>query len=76
MTEFQYILAHSYEQGYYGLQVDKNKSKYWLEYKPKVHKLNYECKVADLYDDGTFPDNLDLFNYYKNLCEINLKKKR
>lgn len=68
MTKFQYILAHSYEKGYYGLPINNAKTKYWLEYKPKIHILIYECETANNYNDGTFPDKPELYEYYNNLC--------
>jgi hypothetical protein len=68
-TYWQYLLAHAYEKGYLGLEVDAEKSAYWLEYKPKIHIALYECWVATYYDDGIFPPSEDLRTRYLKKCE-------
>lgn len=69
MTYWQYLLAHAYERGYLGLEVDQERSAYWLAYKPKVHIVIYECFVARYYADGTFPENEELKSMYLKTCE-------
>ena len=69
MTYWQYLLAHAYEKGYLGLEVDEERSAFWLAYKPKVHVVIYECFVARYYADGTFPENEELKSKYLKTCE-------
>ena len=68
MTYWQFLLAHAYEQGYYGLPIDPDKAKYWREFKPKVHTAKYECQVAQNYERGTFPANEELHKKYLDAC--------
>lgn len=68
MTYWQYLLAHAYEKGYLGLEVDEERSAYWLTYEPKVHRVAYECLVAVYYADGTFPENEELKSRYRKTC--------
>lgn len=69
MTYWQFLLAHAYEKGYLEYQVDLVKSKYWLEYEPKVHIDHYECWVSYYYNVGIYPeDNLEL-NKYQEKCD-------
>ena len=64
MTYWQYLLAHAYEQGYLGLDVDEERAGYWREFTPKAHIAFYECWVAEYYDMGIFPeDELQRANY-------------
>lgn len=69
MTYWQFLLAHAYEQGYFGLSCDIEKSKYWLNFQPKVHHGRYECWVSKYYRDGTFPENNALKVQYSKLCK-------
>ncbi len=69
MTYWQYLLAHAYEMGYLGLEIDKERSKYWLAFKPKVHVALYECWVAIYYRDGTFPKNEELRAKHQKICD-------
>jgi TPR repeat protein len=68
MTYWQFLLAHAYEQGYYGLPVDPEKATYWREYQPKIHIANYECEVSGNYERGIFPANEQLQNQYREAC--------
>ena len=68
MTYWQFLLAHAYEEGYLGFSVDKEKAKYWIEKKPKIHIAKYECWVANFYDDGIFPKDEEKRNYYDAEC--------
>ncbi len=69
MTYWQYLLAHAYEKGYLGLEVDEERAAYWLNFKPRVHVDVYECWVANYYTDGTFPPNEQLEAEYRQTCE-------
>ena len=69
MTYWQYLLAHAYEKGYLGLNVDPDEAAYWMAYKPKVHVALYECWVASYYGDGTFPPNDELRAKYQKTCD-------
>lgn len=69
MTFWQYLLAHAYERGYFGLDANTEKGAYWVEYKPKIHVALYECWVASYYADGTFPPNEELQAQYQRVCE-------
>lgn len=69
MTYWQYLLAHAFEKGYLGLDIDKDRSDYWLKFKPKVHIAQYECWVAIYYADGTFPENEALRAKYQKICD-------
>lgn len=69
MTYWQYLLAHAYEKGYLGLDVDPAKTAYWVAYKPKVHIALYECWVASYYKDGTFPPDDELQSQYQKICD-------
>ena len=62
MTYWQYLLAHAYEKGYLGLEIDEERASYWRDYEPKVHVALYECWVAIYYADGTFPKNEEAGN--------------
>ncbi|HNP64663.1 MAG TPA: tetratricopeptide repeat protein [Woeseiaceae bacterium] len=68
MTYWQFLLAHAYEQGYYGLPVDPEAATYWREFQPKVHVATYECEIAGNYKRGTFPANERLENQYREAC--------
>jgi hypothetical protein len=68
MTYWQFLLAHAYEQGYYGLPVDPDQAKYWLEFEPKVHVAKYEREVAGDYERGIFPANDELQKQYRDAC--------
>jgi len=68
MTYWQYLLAHAYEKGYLGYQVDLEKSKYWLEFEPKIHIDHYECWVVNYYNNGIFPKNDTELNNYSEKC--------
>ena len=48
MTYWQYLLAHAYERGYLGLDVDNERAEHWRNFKPKVHIASYECWIATL----------------------------
>jgi len=69
MTYWQFLLAHAYEKGYLGFEVDEEKAKYWFILEPKVHSAKYECWVANYYRDGTFPTNNMMLNFYQAKCE-------
>ncbi len=69
MTYWQYLLAHAYEKGYLGLEIDEERSEYWLNFKPKIHVALYECWVAIYYEDGTFPRNEELRAKYQKICD-------
>lgn len=69
MTYWQYLLAHAYEKGYLGLEVDEERSEYWLNFKPKIHLALYECWVAIYYEDGTFPQDEELRAKYQKVCD-------
>ena len=69
MTYWQYLLAHAYEKGYLGLEIDEERSEYWLKFKPKIHVALYECWVAIYYEDGTFPKNEKLRAEYQEICD-------
>ena len=69
MTYWQYLLAHAYERGYLGLEVDKERAEHWQNFKPKVHVALYECWVAIYYADGTFPENEELQAEYQDTCD-------
>ena len=69
MTYWQYLLAHAYEKGYLGLDVDEERAAYWLKFKPKVHIALYECWVAIYYQDGTFPKSDKLASEYQQVCD-------
>ena len=75
MTQWQYLLAHAYEQGYYGLPKDNKMVTYWLNYKPKVHKIEYNCTIYGLYNSGrSFPNNTTAKNKYEQLCNDTANK--
>ncbi len=69
MTYWQYLLAHAYEKGHLGLELDLERSRYWREFKPKVHIAVYECWVAMYYQDGTFPENERVAVAYQKICD-------
>ena len=69
MTYWQYLLAHAFEKGYLGLDIDIERAQYWREFKPKVHIAQYECWVAIYYQDGTFPVNEELAGEYQKICD-------
>ena len=69
MTYWQFLLAHAYEQGYYGLPIDPDQAKYWREFEPKIHITKYECEVAGNYERGTFPENEELHSRYLDACK-------
>ncbi len=69
MTYWQYLLAHAYERGYLGLEIDEERSEYWLRFKPKIHVDLYECWVAIYYENGTFPKNEALRVKYQEICD-------
>ncbi|RZV34546.1 MAG: sel1 repeat family protein [Chromatiales bacterium] len=69
MTYWQYLLAHAYEKGYLGLEVNEERAKYWREFKPKVHVALYECWVSTYYQDGTFPKSDELGSKYQKKCD-------
>jgi TPR repeat protein len=69
MTYWQYLLAHAYEKGYLGLDVDLEKAAFWKAFKPKIHIALYECWVASYYGDGTFPANDELRTKYQETCD-------
>jgi TPR repeat protein len=69
MTYWQYLLAHAYEQGYYGLPVDQERATYWREFEPKVHVTTYECEVAGSYERGLYPANPELQQKYRKACK-------
>ena len=68
MTYWQYLLAHAYEQGYYGLPVDQERAEYWREFEPKSHITAYECEIASNYERGLYPPNSELEQRYKEGC--------
>ncbi len=68
MTYWQYLLAHAYEKGYLGLEIDDERAKYWREFKPKVHVAVYECWVSVYYQDGTFPESDELASDFQKIC--------
>jgi hypothetical protein len=68
MTYWQSLLAHAYEQGYYGLPIDAGQAKYWREFEPKIHIAKYECQIADNYVRETFPANEELHKRYLDAC--------
>lgn len=69
MTYWQYLLAHAYEKGYLGLEVDEERAEYWRKFKPKVHVALYECWVSIHYQDGTFPKSDELARKYQKICD-------
>lgn len=69
MTYWQYLLAHAYEKGYLGLDVDEERAKHWLEFKPKIHIDLYECWVSIYYQDGTYPKSDELARKYQKICD-------
>lgn len=69
MTYWQFLLAHAYEQGYYGLPIDPDQAKYWREFEPKIHIAKYECEIAGNYERGTFPANEELHKQYLDACK-------
>jgi len=68
MTSWQYLLAHAYEQGYYGLPVDQERAAYWREFEPRIHIANYECEIAGSYERGLFPPNPEVQERYRTEC--------
>jgi TPR repeat protein len=68
MTYWQFLLAHVYEQGYYGQPVDPERADYWRTYKPKIHIAKYECVIAQDYERGIFPANEQLQKQYMDAC--------
>ena len=68
MTYWQYLLAHSYEHGYYGLPIDEEQAKYWRELQPKTHYLKYECVIAGDYKLGIFPRDEELLEKFTRAC--------
>jgi TPR repeat protein len=70
MTLWQYLLAHIYEEGYYGKKPDIQQVEYWKSYRPKVHVYTYECAVAQLYSGKvSFPENPEIENKFVGLCK-------
>ena len=69
MTYWQYLLAHAYEKGYLGFEIDDAQSTYWLRFKPKIHVALYECWVATYYANGTFPENEELRAGFQKICD-------
>ncbi len=69
MTYWQHLLAHAYEQGYLGLDVDATVAEHWRAFKPKVHIALYECWVVEYYDMGIFPKDDALRDRYRAACE-------
>lgn len=69
MTSWQYELAHVYEQGYFGLAIDRQQADYWRNYQPKVHLEVYECVVANGYARGTFPENREVQEEFAEACQ-------
>ena len=68
MTYWQFLLAHVYEQGYYGQPVDPERAEYWRTYEPKIHIAKYECEIAQDYERGIFPANEQLQKQYMDAC--------
>ena len=68
MTYWQYLLAHAYELGYYGLPVDLEQAEHWRNLKPKIHIAIYECEIAGSYERGLFPTNLKLQRQFRDAC--------
>jgi TPR repeat protein len=68
MTYWQYLLAHAYEEGYFGLEPDPERAAHWLNMKPKIHLARYECWVANYYSDGTFPEDEAKRAQYAQAC--------
>jgi len=54
-THWQFLLSHAYQMGYLGLTKSAEKSEYWKNLEPKIHRLSYNCEIYNLYQDGTFP---------------------
>jgi TPR repeat protein len=75
MTLWQFLLAHSYERGYYGVEPNKEKAEYWRNFQPKVHVYDYDCAIHSLYEGGnSFPKNEELELEFKNRCESSVNK--
>lgn len=69
MTLWQFLLAHAYEQGYYGLKVDTERAEYWKAFPEKIHTYVYECAVRDLYREGiSFPKRPEVESKYEARC--------
>jgi len=69
MTYWQFLLAHAYKMGYLGYDIDPVKSKYWLDFKPKIHVDSYECWVVNYYNDGIFPKNKKELKLNTKVCD-------
>ena len=68
MTYWQYLLAHAYEQGYLGFEVNPEKRDYWLNQNYKVHVAKYECWVFNYYKMGIYPSDSKLEQFYEQEC--------
>jgi TPR repeat protein len=68
MTYWQYLLAHAYDQGYLGFDVNPEKRDYWLNQSYKVHIAKYECWVVSYYAMGIYPSNPTLEKFYEQQC--------
>lgn len=71
MTYWQILLAHAYQEGYLGYPIDSEKSEYWRNFFPKVHRIVYQCQVASYYKDGTFPWNQEKYEENLAICNGN-----
>jgi len=68
MTYWQFLLSHAYEKGYLGLDINKEKASYWLNYQQKVHLAKYECWLVTYYENGTYPLNETEYQKYTEAC--------
>lgn len=68
MTYWQFMLAHAHEMGYLGLEQSNERRDYWLNFPEKTHVDVYECWVVFYYENGFFPQNLEVQDQYKQDC--------
>ena len=69
MTYWQILLAHAYQQGYFGLEKSPEKHLYWANHSNKIHNANYTCWVSDYYKNNIFPANEKISMKYDAKCK-------
>lgn len=70
MTYWQILLAHAYDEGYFGLSPSPERAAYWRERRPKIHIAIEPCWIASYYRDGTFPADAARVAAYERLCAV------
>lgn len=68
MTYWQILLAHAHQEGYLGLESNEDLAMHWRDMQSKTHTADYNCWVANYYQDGTFPKNDEKESYYQKAC--------